>query len=334
MRTRSLSLCLAAALLAFPVLVATSAWAQTPQELSKARATYKQGLSLEAAGDWGSALAKFEQVAKVKLTPQVRFHIARCKENLGRLNEALGDYRVAEYEAEQASASELPEIAKARQALEARIPKLVIVRGEGAESARIELDGVELGEAKLGREVGVDPGPHRIVARVPKGQFEENVTVAEGEVKEISLVAPDDLSPADTGTPVTPPPEQPPATVDVQPSKSALPWIIGGVGVASLAASGFFFLQKNAAESDLEDACRNDVCPRSKQSLQDDGERAALLTNVTLGIGVVGIGVATVMLISRGGKADSSAETARTRKLDVNVGASRAFSGVTLGGHF
>jgi hypothetical protein len=332
MRTRIVSLSLAAALLAAPTFVGSTASAQTPQELNKARATYKQGLSLEAAGDWGGALAKFEAVAKVKFTPQVRFHIARCKENLGRLNEALGDYRVAEYEAEQASASELPEIAKARQALEARIPKLVIVRGEGAESARIELDGVELGEAKVGREVSVDPGPHRIVVRVPKGQFEENVTVAEGEVKEVSLVAPDDLSPAETSGVTTPPPEEPPATVDVKPSGSALPWIIGGVGVASLAASGFFFLQKNAAEKDLEDVCRNDVCPRSKQSLQDDGERAALLTNVTLGVGVVGIGVATVMLISQGGKKDSAAETARN--VNVNVGASRAFSGVTLGGHF
>lgn len=314
-------------------LLPGSLHAQSDQELSTARATYKQGLSLEAAGDWAGALAKFEQVAKVKLTPQVRFHIARCKENLGRLNEALGDYRVAEYEAEQANAAEAPEIAKARQGLEARIPKLVIKRGEGAESARIVLDGVELGEAKVGREVSVDPGTHRIVARLAKGQFEQTVTVAEGEVQDVELVPPEALSPLDSDTPpVEPPPVEQPPPVEVKPSGSALPWIIGGVGVASLAASGFFFLQKNSAESDLEDVCRNDVCPRSKQEIQDDGERAALLTNVTLGIGVVGIGVATVMLITGGGKSDSKAESAR--RLKVDVGANRAFSGVTIGGRF
>ncbi len=330
--SRLVVLGLLAALGATPLLSPRPAVAQSKKELAEARAIYKQGLSLEAAGDWAGALAKFQQVSKVKMTAQVRFHIARCKENLGRLNEALGDYRVAEYEAEKAEAKELAAIAEARQALEARIPKLVIVRGEGTESARIELDGVELGESKVGREVSVDPGNHRIVARLPKGQFEENVTVAEGEVKEITLVRPESLSPVDTSEP-TGPVEETPEPIEVKPTRSALPWIIGGVGVASLAASGFFFLQKNSAESDLNDVCRNDVCPRSKQSLQDDGERAALLTNVTLGIGVVGIGVATVMLVSQGGaKKDSSAESAR--KLKVNVGASRAFSGVTLGGRF
>ena len=69
--------------------------------LEKARNLFRQGLSLEAAGNWAAALAKFQEVMKVKLTPQVRFHSARCSEQLGRLNEALGEYRLAEYEAGQ-----------------------------------------------------------------------------------------------------------------------------------------------------------------------------------------------------------------------------------------
>src|SRR5262249_8292684 len=61
----------------------TPALAQTPSELAQARARFDEGLSLAAAGDWASALTAFQDVARVKLTPQVRFHIARCEEKLG-----------------------------------------------------------------------------------------------------------------------------------------------------------------------------------------------------------------------------------------------------------
>ncbi|MCA9593285.1 MAG: hypothetical protein KC776_08235 [Myxococcales bacterium] len=316
--------------------IAPPAQAQSAAELAKARSQYKQGLSLEAAGDWGGALAKFEAVGKVKLTPQVRFHIARCKENLGRLNEALGDYRLAEYEAGQASAKELPEITKAREALEARIPKLVISRGEGAESARIELDGVELGEAKIGQEVSVDPGPHRIVAKLPKGQFEENVTLGEGESKTVDLVAPENLTPTTNTGPVTDPDVPPVEDKGVKVEKkggSALPWIIGGVGVVGLAAGGYFFIKKNDAQSQLDDVCRGDVCPKSKQSLQDDGKQYATLTTVGLGVGVVGIGVATVMLLSSGGS-DEPAKEQSKKGVRVDVASTSSYTGVNLVGRF
>src|SRR5882672_904089 len=165
--------------------------AQTQEELERARQQFRQGLSLEAAGNWSAALAKFVEVGKVKLTPQVRFHSARCNEQLGRLNEALGEYRLAEYEAGQQGLKEAAEISQARQALESRVPKLVIKRGEGAEAARIELDGVELGEAQIGQPVAVDPGPHTIVAKLGGDrQVEESASVKESETAEVVLKAP------------------------------------------------------------------------------------------------------------------------------------------------
>src|ERR1051325_9094803 len=117
-----------------PALLAPRpAAAQSQEELERARQQFRQGLRLEAAGDWAASLAKFVEVGKVKLTPQVRFHGARCNEQLGRLNEALGEYRLAEYEAGQQRLKELQAITQARQALESRVPKLLIKRGEGAE---------------------------------------------------------------------------------------------------------------------------------------------------------------------------------------------------------
>ena len=323
------------------VSVAPHTFAQNSDELAKARSLYKEGLSLEAAGDWASALSKFEAVGKVKTTPQVRYHIGRCKEHLGRLNEALGEYRLAEYEAQQAKAKELDEITKARTDLEARVPKLTIKRGEGAEGTKVEMDGVALGEAQIGKEITTDPGPHRIVAKFRGQEFETSVQLAEGEKKTVDLVPPEGFGKGGGAATKEEPEEKteepPPADVKIEKKKkSVLPWIIGGAGLVSLGASGFFFLQRNKAKSDLDKICKPDgTCPTSAQSKQDDGERYAMLTNVTLGIGVIGVGVAAVLLIAgSSSKEDKTAKGSKAGPVSVNVVTAPRAAGVSFAGRF
>jgi hypothetical protein len=184
------------------------------------------------------------------------------------------------------------------------MPKLVIVRGRGAAAARIELDGVVLGEAQIGSEISADPGPHVIAGTVPDGRrFMQTIALAEGETKRVELNAPDDPA---TAPDVEPPPAGPsqPAPVPQEPTEaarpggSALPWVIGGIGVASLALSGVFHAQQSSAKRELEAGCLGKTCPDTLQETQSRGETYATLTNVTLGVGVVAIGVAVVMLIA------------------------------------
>ena len=310
-RSLALSLALGAGVVASaprPVL------AQTQDDLERARQQFRQGLSLEAAGNWAAALAKFQEVGKVKLTPQVRFHAARCNEQLGRLNEALGEYRLAEYEAGQQGLKEAAEISQARQALESRVPKLVIKRGEGAEAARVELDGVELGEAQIGQPVSVDPGPHTIVAKLGGDrQVQESASVKESETAEVVLKASAVSETKPEG------PHEGNSSVPPEPEKkhaSVVPWIVGGVGVAGLAASGVFFGLRQGAKSDLEKACDGNTCPASLQSKQNQGELYTTLAWVSLGVGVAGVGVATYLFLSGAG---SSHEVRASLPVDVAV---------------
>lgn len=274
--------------------------AQSSDDLERARSEFRQGLSLEAAGNWSAALAKFQSVGKVKLTPQVRFHTGRCNEQLGRLNEALGDYRLAEYEAGQQGLPELESIAQSRQALEARIPKLVIRRGEGAELARVELDGVELGEAQIGQPLSVDPGPHTVVARLPGDrQFQQSASAKESETAELVLVAPTDgaaVAPGASGGASGETNAKDLGTTATKPG--VLPWVVGGVGVAGLIGAGTFYVLRKGAESDLDDTCRGTVCPKSIEDTQNKGELYTTLSLVSLGVGVVGLGVATYLFVS------------------------------------
>lgn len=324
------------------VTLAPPVFAQSRAELSKARAAYRQGVSLEAAGDWAGALAKFEQVAQVKRTPQVQFHIARCKEHLGRLNEALGDYRMAEYEAKQKNASVLGQITAAREALQARIPKLVITLGKGAESAQVSLDGVELGEAKLGNPVSVDPGAHELVVTLSNDkQFKKDVSVKAGETKNVDLVPPAALLKApqpEMPSPAELPPEEtPPKKPPVKHHSSVVPWIIGGVGVASLAASGIFYALRASAKSDLQNKCRGNICPSSLKSTGDNGKLYSTLSPVALGVGVVGVGVAVIMLATGGSsssKADQDTDSASAHGIHVDVVQTSSLTGVNVVGSF
>ena len=57
-------------------------------ELASARSLFNEARTAEEQGEWQDAIARLDAVAKVKMTPQVRFHLGLCQEHLGRLLEA------------------------------------------------------------------------------------------------------------------------------------------------------------------------------------------------------------------------------------------------------
>ncbi|MBI5533630.1 MAG: hypothetical protein HY898_13000 [Deltaproteobacteria bacterium] len=328
MRPRTIRLIAAAFLLSIATVPMADANAgdATPQQIAKAREAFREGVSLEAANDWSGALAKFESVAAVKMTPQVRFHIARCQHKMGKLLEALGGYRMAAHEASQSKDPKAPEVLReASEGLaevEKKIPKLIIIRGKGTEAGGISLDGVALGESSIGKEVPVNPGGHTIEFRDPDGKSNRVViTLGEGETRKIDLIQeaakPPPPPPTQSAAPTqsAPPPPPPP------PSPSVLPWVFVGVGGASLVASGVFYLMRNKAISDLDAQCIDTRCPASMQDTGDKGKMYTTLGNVTLGLGVVGIGVGTVLLLTgnKSSNADAPAKKESTSKTRMTV---------------
>ncbi len=255
--------------------------------LEQARQWFREGLSLEAAGDWSTALARFEQVAAVKLTPQVRFHVALCKEKLGRLTEAWGDYRIAEYDAEAAGAPELELIRQSRVALEARVPRLTVVLQGASAGATVRLDGVALGQASLGQPMAVDVGEHELVVTLSDGrELRRSVSVAEGAnertVIEVPAAAP-------------PPIVVGPAPIAERSSRiKTRTWILGGAGVAALGGAGVLWYLRGQAIDDLDKGCRGSVCPESLRSTQNKGEAYSLWAPITAGVGVAAVGVAAL----------------------------------------
>lgn len=338
MRSLPYALLFACCLAAASVAPSQALAAPTSAEVNAARETYREGVALESAGNFAGALAKFREVAAVKSTARVRFHIGLCQEKIGRWNEALGAYKMAIAEAEKENAKDvIKEAESARAKLESRIPRLTVRKAQGAESALVSLDGVELGSAMLGTEIPVDPGMHSIETALPgRAPKRTTVEVREGEKKSVDATLPDTSAPAPVVTGSATPTPVPTATTPqtAKPSSKVVPWFITGVGAASLAASGVFYFMRQGVISDLEDTCGSALrCTEAERSTYDKGKTYTTIANVALGVGVVGIGVGTVLLLSGGKKEAPASASARTGS-SASVGMTIHSSGVSLVGRF
>jgi hypothetical protein len=287
-------------LLSVSLLAGRGAEAQTKEELDKARALFQEAVALSAANNCSAALTKYRAVAKVKMTPNVAFNIAECEERLGMLVSALGNYRIA---AAQAGSDPKAKDVVARvgpriEDLEARIPKLSVKRGKGADTAVIELDGSALGAGKLSSEIPVDPGSHVIVAKVrDKEYLHETIKLAEKETKTFEVKL--DLAPVVLTKDVIPGPETPEAP---PPKKSRLPGIIVLAGGGVLAVAGGALIGVGMSKvSSLNEACGGDkTCPASAKSISDSGRTLTGAGEVILFTGIGAAALGTYLFIASG----------------------------------
>lgn len=310
------------ALLAASLSIATlgmpqRAYAQDVDPLIEARSKFQRAIELEQASNYAGALKLFREVGAVKMTPQVRYHIATCEENLGQLVAALGGYELAMSTGDQMPAEFIAEVQTSIDELKARIPKLIIERGEGAEAATIELDGVALGQASIGVEVPLNPGPHSVIAQAPGYEnFQQTVTVVEGSTETLSVVLQE--TPAVEVKPEIVPP---PAPSKPQPQFGALPWIVGGSGIVLSIVGGTLLGVSQVNAGKVKDLCDGTDC----SSLQDDElDKARSLYDsarvfeiagwASLGVGLAAVGTGAVMyyLDAKRAKRSAHLETGRT----------------------
>lgn len=294
-RRLSRSLCLVLAL-GLCATAGPKAHAAEDPALQEARDKFQKALALQTGGDWAGALVLLKEVAAVRSTPQVRFNIALCEENLGQLVASVGDYELAAADARKQNAPDVSKEAEARlDALRGRIPKVVVKRGVNADAATITLDGVTLGDRVIGQSMNIDPGPHVITGRAAGFQsFRTTVRVAETQVEtvEVNLV-PINPPAASAPTPVDKTPEREP-----EPSSHTAAYIVGGIGLASFAGAGAMFYLRQQELNTLENRCINKRCDPSLKSVADRGERYTLLGNIGLGVGAAGVSLGLILFLA------------------------------------
>jgi hypothetical protein len=171
--------------------------------------------------------------------------------------------------------------------VEASLPTVVLdARDAGRQLAdvRVTIDGAELARRLDGVGQPVDPGTHRFRFEAPgRPPIERQLTVLEGERNRRIVVEWNPVSAAR--------PEQSASRASV-----VGPLVLGGIGVVALGSFGYFGLTSIDRENDLEESCApTRTCPA--EDLDAVYARRAV-ADVSLGVGLVAIGVATVWLVS------------------------------------
>lgn len=302
------------------------------KDIEAAKKAFFEGLEFEEKKDWKNALDRFEKVAKVRMTPAVRFHIALCKENLNMLIEALHDFELAESDAKAEKVEEvMKEAPEHAAAIRPKIPKLTIKVPAGVEGVSVTLDGNPI-DPQGSEETLVNPGTHKIEATAEgRSPFAKEVTLEVSESKTITVKLPKLKSDKDE----PPPPDEPPPVKD-EPKKgiptSAL--IAGGIGAAALVGAGIFALKRSSIASDLDGRCGGDpkACPADASDQVDSGRTYTTLTNVFLVVGVIGVGAGVVLWVTAPKPKDNSPPAAALRLVPSAPGANLA--GLSLSGAF
>lgn len=331
---------MAAAAVVPVTFVPSVASAQDAEALGEARAKFQRGIELEQAGNYSGALKLFREVGQVKMTPQVRYHIATSEEGLGQLVAALGGYELALAQSEGMHPAFIADVEKAIEELHAKIPKLVIERGEGAEAATIQLDGVTLGTKSLGTEIPRDPGPHTVSAKAPGYEdFSETVTVAEGETKslEIEMVPLPEAERRSGGTDGSLQEDRGPQGFGL------LPYILGGAGIAVAATGGVLLGVSQSNAGQVREMCGGEDCTalgdtdpqawRDAKGLADSAQSLEIGGWVAMGVGTAALAAGTVLFFIDPTRTGES-EPPKDVEMTFVPGAPMAEAGLSLVGHF
>jgi hypothetical protein len=263
-----------------------------------ARGLMEQGDDQYEKGQWDKALELYRGAHELMMVPTTGIAVARVLERMKRLVEArdmaLQVARIPAQPGEHAVFGDArAEALRMAEQLEPRIPSLQVkLRGAvPAGGVTVEMDGKVLPRAAALLPRKVNPGNVSVTVSgdgILKAM--KDVTLTEGEVRDVDVelvAAPGPQGravPTDQGTTGT--------------ATSPLVYVgfgIGAVGIVAGAATGWMASSKT---SDLQDKCENSVCPPSLHGDYDAANRLATISNVSFGVGLVGIGVGVYGLLA------------------------------------
>ncbi len=163
-------------------------------------------------------------------------------------------------------------------------PKLGVIELVGSKALRARIGDEEF---RGGARVYLFPGEHRVTLVDVDGSGERLIALVAGTERsvELSTLLPAKSPTAGAGDEREPGGDAPEAHAGIRP----LTFAAHGVGALGLIGGVVFGLQVNAAEDDYNQAPSQEALDRFKQN--------RLLTNIGFGVGLVGVGVGTFLLI-------------------------------------
>ncbi len=278
----------------------------------QAREAFTLGNALAGQGQWADALAAFERSASLRSHPVTTYNLGYCERALGHftrarklLAQALADHHAAHDgtlppDLEHEANGYLREVDRRLAHAQLEISPLdaaVSVDGRPLEAAGGTPPVFYAGTRDPGAaerapgaslDVLVDPGRHRFVASragAPDAAIEVDFTP--GSTREVQLTV------------------QAPAGRAARRPGPDYTWAIlsYGVGAAGLVTGSVFGLATFDRAKGLDDVCGDDKqqCPASASGDMDAADRYAMISNIGFGVGIAGVALGTVLVLTAGG---------------------------------
>jgi hypothetical protein len=274
----------------------------TAAELSTARQLFADGLKAEDKSRWAEALALFERVKAVVVSPAVYYHLAVCHEQLGHVVEALNAFELALQEAKRKDdAAVLEEATDHIAKLQSKTARLTINLPAGAEEARISLDDRPISAALAGTSMLIDPGQRHLVVTAGNYErpFDAMLTARPGESAAVTVDLGDKKVPAGAPPPPSPPPPPPPPPPPFYRQGPVL--VAGGttiaLGVGALIVGLVAHSQYGAFREKNESPAPGSLAER--QALRDSGQALAVTSTVMTFAALIGGGVTAYLILRK-----------------------------------
>jgi hypothetical protein len=251
---------------------------------------YKEGKDRRDRGDLPAALEKLRAAYALVETPITALELGRTYAMMGKLLEAreilLSVARLPVRKNESKKATEArAEAEKMAGALKPRLATLAVRVKNEKKTPKLTIDGVVIPSEAAAAPRIVNPGAHVVVVDVDGRTRQAEVTLREGESRELAIEAPAPGGPEPTPTPTPVEPTEPSAS----PGRSPLVYAGFGTAIVGLAVGGVTGVLTLSKASSLDETCRGNSCPPSSQSDLDSASTMGTISTVAFAVAGVGL---------------------------------------------
>ncbi len=170
-------------ILALALALSSPGRTATDDEIAVARRLFAEAEKAQKAERWQEAVEKLERVIAIKETAGVRFHLAICYENLGKLVKALEGFERAKALAVETEAGDVLDMVGSEiERLRSRVGGVKIQLPDGVGPMNVHVDQAVHANLPPGENVRLDPGTHQVIVKIGgKVRLDRLVSVDEGQ---------------------------------------------------------------------------------------------------------------------------------------------------------
>ncbi len=290
---------------------------------AEARKHFDRGVALSQQKNYPEAVKELKRAYELNPDFAVLFELGEAYAAAGQpvqAADALGRYLGA-------GGTQIPD--ERRRQVEAEIVRqeariATVTVTADLSGAVIRLDSVEIGRTPLPASIRLGAGVHTIDASLAGYlPYEQKLDLAGGEHREVEFTF--RQQPGAAGALVSP-------AGGALVSRTTVAYVVGAVGVAALAVGGVFGFQAIGKRRDSDRECPQNQCTQRGVDLNNQAKTAALVADITLGAGLVAVGVATYLLLRPASTGTAPPGTLAFRGVHLAPEVGPGAAGVQLGG--